>query len=335
MKRAVFIYSLSLILLAAGSAAFGQSDGKSAGKRCPFSIAGMWKMEGTTEMTRLFFDFSPEGHVTLMEHSSKALPQDFEMVESVNYKLDKPRAPKTIEFTASRGNDAFAPGVTLLDIVEYSDNSFTTREPASGKQTRWIREQTRRYFLTLAARANPISQAGPAFALLTVMDGRPPKVEALGVQLIKDDAGRPAPVFGPIPAELYDRIGEESEKEKKNKEENVVLRCELTQTEFEAIHKEYETWNRYLKDRALPHADPYQNGMDFLRRVVEGLDQCGEKAGLHRPTQAERDEIVSKLDPHQRLSEYIKTMKKKNLELHVSDAVFPWQWRPMIKVSGQ
>ncbi|HSE96906.1 MAG TPA: hypothetical protein VLD57_01465 [Blastocatellia bacterium] len=336
MKRAVFIFSLVFTGLAAGSAAFSQSAGSDAEKGCPFNIAGLWRMVGTTEMTRMFFDFSPEGHITLMGHSPGALPQDFEMLGSVRYKLDKPRAPKRIEFTASRGNDAFAPGVTMLDVIEYSDNSFTTREPASGRQTQWVREQTNRYFLTLAARTLPPPQGGPAFAVLTVMDGRHNKNEAIGVHLIENDAGKTTPVFEKIPAEVYDGIREESEKEKKNnKEENIVLRFELTRSEFEAIHNEYETWNKYLKDRALPHVDPYLNAMEFLKRVAEGLDECGENTDLFRPEQAERDEIASLFDPPRRPTEYIKIMRKKNAQLHVSDAVFPWQWRPIIKAPDQ
>lgn len=339
MKRAVFCYLLVFICLASGSAAFGQSKGKDArdaGKACPFSIVGLWRSDATTQFNPVYYNFSSEGWVVLLGHTPGALPQDFEMINSVNYKLDKPRAPKQIEFIATRGNEGFLPGITMLDITEYSDNSFTTREPASGQQTRWVREQMNRYFLTFAARSGPPPHGGPAFALLTVLDGRQTKVDALGIQLIKDDAGKIVPVFGQIPFELYDRIREESEKEKKNsKEETVVLRFELTQPEYETIHKKYETWDKHLKDRTLPHADPYLNGMEFFGKVAECLNRCGEKADLYRPTEREREEIVSKYGPSQRLLEYIRMIRKKNDLMHVSDAVFPWQWRPMIQAPGQ
>ena len=333
MKRAVFIHSLVFICLAAGSAGFSQSDGRGEENNCPFDIAGLWRMEGTTEMTRLFFDFSPEGHITLLGHSAGTLPQDFEMVGSVSYMLDKPRSPKRIEFTASRGNEAFLPGVTLLDVVAYGDHSFTTRETASGRQTRWVREQTHRYFLKLAARTGQHPHGSLAFAVLTVMDGRNTISDALGIQPIKDDAGKTSPSFGPVPAEVYDGVGEESEKDKRNsREETVIVRFELTRTEFEAIQKTFQTWGKHVKDRALPHADPYLNGIKFLRMTAEGLDQCGEKTGLYRPSQTVID---SAFDPPRRMTEYIKIMRKKNDKLHLSDAVFPWQWRPMIRAPGQ
>ena len=77
------------------------------------------------------------------------------MITSVNYKLDKPAAPKSIEFTTWRGNDVFQQGVTSWKIIEYGDDSFTTLDPVSEQQTRWVREQTHRYFLTFAARSGP------------------------------------------------------------------------------------------------------------------------------------------------------------------------------------
>jgi hypothetical protein len=341
MKRAVFCYLLVFICLAAGSAALSQTSGKAGKdtrKACPFSIVGLWRSEATTMHNPIFFNFSPEGWVVLLGHTPGALPQDFEMVNSANYKLDKPRAPKKIEFITGRGNEAFLPGITMLDITEYNDNSFTTSEPATGQQTRWIREQMHRYFLTFAARSGPLPHGGPAFATLTVLDGRAPRVDAIGIQVTKDEAGKTAPVFGKIPVEIYDQVREESEKEKEkknNKEETVFLRFELTQSEFEAAQKVFQTWDKYLKDRALPHADPYLNGMEFSWKLAESLNQCGEKANLYRPAQSERDEIVSKYAPPQRLLEYIRVMRKKNDVMHVNDAVFPWQWRPMIQAPGQ
>jgi hypothetical protein len=337
MKRVVFL-SLAVCLMV-GRAAFAQTDAGREGskadrKACPFSIVGLWRAEGTTEMTRIFFDFSPAGYITLLGHSPDTLPQDFEMIESVNYKLDKKAAPKHLEFIATRGNEVFLPGITLLDIIEYSDTSFTTREPATGRQTRWVREQMRRYFLTFAARSGP--SGDPAFVLLTVIDGRDTKIEALGIQSTKDDAGKNAPVFGPILAELYEQIREDNEKEKKlKKDETVIIRFELTQAEFEKTEKTYQLWNKHLKEGALPHKDPYQNGMEFLRSAAEGLNQCGQKAQLHRPVQREQEELLSRYDPPRRMLEYIRILRKKNEELHIDDVEFPWQWRPMIQTPGQ
>lgn len=336
MKRAAFLYSLILICLVANLVTFGQSNAKSsakpdAGRVCPFSIIGMWKSDATPEPNSIFFNFSPEGWVTLLGPSADTLPQDFEMIAEVNYKLDKPTAPKSIEFTATRGNDAFPRGVTLMEITEYSDNSFTTLDHASGQQARWVRVQTHLYFLTFAARPGPLPQGGPAFVMWTVLDGRKTEVEALGIQLTRDDAGKTIPAFGPIPAELYNHLTDESDKDKKGvKEENVFMRLELTEAEFETTHKIYQTWDGYVKMGKLPYDNQYLNGMEFIRKSAESLNQCGEKLKLLSLTERERDEILSKHAIPQFLFEYIRVMRKKNDEIHINNRVFPWQWRPMI-----
>lgn len=347
MKRAIFFYSLLFVCLSASAIAFPQSaakpeDKSEASKVCPFDIAGLWRSDATTQSTPIFFDFSPEGHVTLLGHSTDALPQEFEVITSVNYKLDKPAAPKRIEFMTSRGNDMFLQGITLWKIIEYSADSFTTMDPASQQQTRWTRERTHRYFLTLAARSGLPPLGGHAFAMWTMMDGRHTKIDALGVQLTKDGEDKTVPIFGPIPADIYDRIAEEIEKDKKsekdkkgNKDETVIVRFELTKADYKTTHDIYQVWDKYVKTQKLPHTDPYQNVIEFFSSAIEGISQCGEKVKLYRPTRRERDEIVAKLTPPQQALEYIRMMRKKNDELHVSDVAFPWQWRPTIQLPVQ
>ena len=333
MKRPVFLYLIVFVSLAASVIAFGQSNADPDAKKvCPFNIVGLWRPDTASETSNIFFSFSPDGHLTLLEYSSDKLPQDFEVMTSVNYKLFKPAAPKRIEFTALRGNDFFLQGITWWNITEYGDDSFTTLDPLSQQRTRWVREQTHRYFLTLAARAGAQTQARPAFAMWTVMDGRNTEIEALGVQPTGDDASQKPPVFGPIPASLYNQIIEENEKEKKSKkDEIVIMRFELTEAEFEKTHKVYETWDEYVKSRKLPETDPHRNAMELLKQTVEGLNQCGEKIKLHKLTQRERDEIVSKYRLPQQPLEYIRMTRKSNDEMHVTDAMFPWVWRPLIQ----
>jgi hypothetical protein len=337
MKRVVFLYSVALLCLVAERAAFAQPQAKpEARKACPFRIAGMWRMEGTTEMTRLFFDFSSEGYVTLLGHAPGTLPQDFEMIEAVNYKLDQPAAPKAIEFTTTRGNDAFGPGVTRMEIIEYSDDSFTTRGPASEQKTRWMREKTHRYFLTFAARPDPSQSGGPAFAMWTVLDGRKADREVLGVQWVKDQEGKTLSAFGPITTEIGDRIIEESDRDaKRKKEESAFMRVELSAAKYEITRRIYESWSKQVQTQALPYADAYLNGLEFLRQIAESLNQCGEPIKLLKLTPRERDEVIAKHQLPQYTLTYIRALRKQNDELHVNDVEFPWQWRPTIQVPGQ
>jgi hypothetical protein len=343
MKRAVFLYSLIFICLAA-SAAPGQTAArpdaeKASEKPCPFSIIGLWRSEAATQVTQTYFSFSAEGWVRLLTHAPDTLAQDFEAVGEVRYKLDKPAAPRGIEFIATRGNDVFQSGITMLKIAEYGEDSFTTQDHVSGEKTRWVREKTHRYFLTFAARGTS-PQDGTAFAMLTVMDGRNTRADALGIRPVQNAEGKATPVFGAIPPEVYERFTEDKEKKsdkdgKVDKDEKVIVRFELTEAEYEATREIYQAWEKRVKTQELPHADPYLNGMEFLSKTADGLNQCGEKIKLQRPTRGERDEIASRHTPSQHPLEFVRMMRKKNLELHVSDGAFPWGWRPIIELPGQ
>lgn len=309
MNRTVFLCSLALICsLLAENVAFGQS---AAVKTCPFNIIGMWKIEGRTETDSLFYSFSPEGWVRVMSHSADALPREYEVIAEVKYALDKPSAPKRIEFITQRGNDAFPPGKTSLQVVDFGDESFITVDSKTQAQIRWIRTQTHRYFITFAGRGGP---ATSAFAMWTTLDGREIKIEALGVGTESQSGeGR---IFGTIPNRLYHEFEFES-----NKDSDVMFRLELNEAEFERSHKVFETWSEFARLAKLPSNDPYLNVLEFLKSAAENLNQCDEKLKLDKIATAAPN------SPQQTL-EYIRMMRKKNKDLHVTNGMFPEDWRP-------
>jgi hypothetical protein len=326
MKSMALLCTLIIICLAAVDVEPGQSEAKEG---CAFSIAGMWKSEVTLGTDPILIHFLPNGWVRWVGYSTDTLPQEFEVMAEVKYQLDKPDAPKRIEITTERGNDVFPPGVTSMEITEYSDNSFTTVDPESERQTQWVRVETHRYFLTLVARSGPAQPGGYAFAMWTALDGRVVEIEALGIQPVKDAAGKMAPVFGPIPAELYNQLTEESNNEK-SVSKDVILRLELTEADFARTHKVYRMWNDNVKNRALPYADPYLNALELLRSAAESLNQCSEMVKLQKLTPVEREKIVSQQKLPQYLVEFISEMRRSNDGLHVDYAAFPWNWRPIL-----
>jgi hypothetical protein len=83
-----------------------------------------------------------------------------------------------------------------------------------------------------------------------------------------------------------------------------------------------------VRDKTLLYDDPYLNAMEFLRRAAESLNQCGEKIQLHKLNWHQHDQIVTKHNIPQHPLEYIRLMRKKNDQLHVTDERFPKGWRP-------
>ena len=291
MKRTVFIYSLVFLCLATSGVAYGQTN---APKSCPFNIVGTWRSEAATE-NPILFRFAPDGTVTLLSHSPSLPDSDFEVMGAVKYKLDKPAAPKSIDIIAARGNEVFGRGTTTLAITEYGDDSFTTANSLThAGQTRWVRAKTNRYFLTFAARSQPIngysdgssvdvpqpakpSMGGPAFAMWTKLDGRKTEVETFGLHFVTDSTGLMIPVVGAIPEELHKQFLNDS-----RKDSDVMIRLELTEAEYVRTYKVFKTWDKRARDKTLLYDDPYLNVMEFLRRTAETLNQCGEKVKLHK-----------------------------------------------------
>ena len=341
MRRIIFICSFVFIYLASGVVAFGQTD---APKACPFNIVGTWRSE-TESPSQIFFRFAPDGTVTLLSRSTSVPNEDFEVMAAVKYKLDKPAAPTSLDIIAARGNEVFGRGTTTLAITEFGDDSFTTANHMThAGRTRWVRAKTTRYFLTFAARSVPIdgysddsstnihpkegrptkpTTGGPAFAMWTKLDGRKTEVETLGIHLMTDGAGRTIPVVGPIPAELHKQFASES-----RKDSDVMIRLELTEAEYVRTHKVFATWDKRVREKTLLYDEPYLNAMEFLRRAAESLNQCGEKVKLHKLNWSQWDEVVTKHHLPQHPLEYIRIMRKKNDELHVTDQRFPADWRP-------
>lgn len=322
MKRIAFLCSLLLICSVGQTkvcptigVAFGQSVTK---KTCPFSIVGVWRVEGKTRTAKTFFyDFERYGGVAIRSSTAgtptdDTIPRDYEMMGGATYTLDKPEAPKRIEFIADFRTGVIPLGTTSLLVVKYGDDSFVTADETTQAPTRWFRVQTQRYFLTFAARGGP---SPSAFAMWTTLDGRETKIEALGLRT--ENRGEPAPILGLIPDQIYEEFKNES-----RKDSDAMLRLELTEAEFGRSHTLFETWDKYMQDATLPHVDPYLNGMEFLKRVAENLNQCGEKLKLDTTAAATTQ------NPHQPMLEYIRAIRNKNKNLHVTDGMFPRNWFP-------
>jgi hypothetical protein len=349
MKRTAFIFSLMLICLAADGVAFAQTNAANAAnapKACPFNIVGTWRSEAEVA-NPIFFRFAPDGTVTLLSRSEDIPDSDFEVTAAVKYKLDKPAAPKSLDIIAARGNEVFGRGTTTLKITQFGEDGFTTVNPVTNAgPTRWVRAKTTRYFITFAARSEPINgysddisvnihpkdgrptrqtMGGPAFAMWTKLDGRKTEVETLGIHMMTNGSGLMMPVVGPVPAELHKQFASES-----RRDTDVMIRLELTESEYERTHKVFRTWDKRVREKTLLYDDPYLNTMEFLRRTAESLNLCGEKVKLHKLNWSQWDEVVTKHHLPEHPLEYIRVMRKRNDDLHVTNEKFPADWRPTL-----
>lgn len=343
MRGTVAFCSLILFILASAGSVSGRGQegpakvGQAKVDSCTFDIVGLWRTRANTQTNPILYNFLPNGWVMLVQYSSNALPQDYQAVSEVKYSVrpesygrNKSVESMRLTFFADFPDEVFAKGATSMVIFQYGKEVFSTVDPESGEQLNWLREQATRHFLTMAAGSGREHAEGPAFVMWTTLDGRNPKTEALGVQLIKDKSGKPLPLFGEVPAELYNQIQDAIERDKKaGKERNAIIRVELTEAEFERTHKVFDAWDKSVRTFTLRPQDPYMNVLDLLKQVIQSVNQCGERLKLSAQG---RETIAAKQGLPQLLLEFVRVIRKENDDKHVSDPAFPFGWRPVVQL---
>lgn len=305
MRRAAIFSSLILICLTAAVTAFGQ-------KGCEFSIVGTWKGEGTDEANTLLYRFAPDGTVTVLSRSGSDQGSELREIASATYKLDNPDAPRSIAFKGSKNTGLLVQGTTSMQVIAYDEGSFTCVRPGSSP-TRWVRVEPYRYFIILAGRSGTFYDgSGPTFSILIKAHGTQIQVEASGVYSIRD-----TPAFGPVPAETYN----EFMKEPRNASD-VMLRLEITSTQYERSLKILRTWNRRVREGALLYPDISMDNILLVKQITESLNQCSEKIKLYNLDWGLEDNISEANGPTSIPFQYFKELRRLNESLHVRDDKF-------------
>jgi hypothetical protein len=239
---------------------------QSAVARCPFEIAGIWQPTMTSEANPTFLSFSTDGWVSVLESTADRSPLDFDVSAQAKYRLVRESTATRIVFAARRGNDLLPSGTSAWDVADYGDASFVAVNE-SGERSYWMRVQTHRYYLTLAARRGD-ARPGPALVMWTSMAGRRITREALGVHAGRDDAA----AFGPIPSALADEFASE-----RSSDDRVMLRVELSETEFWRTHAVLTDWQMRTQRRSLPPAEPFRLLTAFVGEALGSLNRCGAR----------------------------------------------------------
>lgn len=176
-----------------------------------------------------------------------------------------------------------------------------------------VKVDEHRYFLTFAARSGTPHEGGPAFVMWTNLGERRNEVEALGFYLTGGVG-----VFGPVPTELYSEFVKGG-----LTDSDVMLRIELSASEFEKSRKVWQTWEKRARTGTLLYSIPYLNSIVFFARVAESLNQCGERLKAHKLDWSVSDEIATKHNLPQIPLQYIKELRRLNNAQHTTDEMFP------------
>jgi hypothetical protein len=171
-----------------------------------------------------------------------------------------------------------------------------------------------RYFLVLAARNGTFyDKTGPAFPMLIKLDGGRTQVESVGIYSIR---GRR--MFGTVPEESYREFMKEP-----SAASDVMLRLEITSSQYERGLKVLQAWERRVREGALLYNKSPMNNILLVKEVAESLNQCGEKEiKVYKLDWSLEDRLSDEILPALVPFLFFKEMKRLNVSLHVRDDKF-------------
>jgi hypothetical protein len=310
MKRLVFISSLILICLTA--TAFGQNV-------CEFNIVGTWKASTTNDVSSVIYRFEPDGAVTMVSVPSSGSGSKSKEIARGTYKLDNPKAPKSISFTITREGEGSAQGAPSMKIVKYDDTSFTSENGDVSSLLHWVRMDSNQYFLVLAGRSGvSYDRSGPTFPILIKSDGRETQIDAVGIYFV---GGKP--YFGAVPAEYRNEFMKDS-----LGASDVMLRLAISGPQYERGLKALRTWDRRAREGALLYPDIFMDNILLVKQVTETLNQCGATVKLYTLDWGTYDYISENNPPSLAPFLYFKELKRLNASLHIPDVRFQESMHP-------
>jgi len=292
---------------------------------CELNIVGTWKATSINGVSSVIYRFEPDGAVTMRSLPDSSQGSESKEIVRGTYKLDNPKAPKSISFTLNSEEIGSLDGPTLVKIIKYGDGSFTTGSNDYDTME-WERMDSNRYFLVLAGRNGVFyDRSGPTFPILIKTDGRETQIDAVGIYSVGNK-----PYFGPIPAELRD----EFMKEPLNASD-VMLRLEIAAPQYERVLKALRTWDRRAKEGALLYPNVFMDNVLVVKQVTETLNQCGTTVKLYRLDSGPYDYITNNNPPSLTAYYYFKELKRLNESLHIPDARFQEIMRPAARQARQ
>ena len=171
-----------------------------------------------------------------------------------------------------------------------------------------------RYFIVLASRRGTFyDKTGPAFPMLIKLDGERTQVEAVGTYSFRGNRK-----FGTVPEESYREFMKEP-----SAASDVMLRLEITSSQYERGLKVLREWDRRAREGALLYRKAPMNTLLLVKEVTESLNQCGEKEiKLYKLDWSVEDTLSDEIPPAQVPFLIFREMRRLNESLHVRDDKF-------------
>ena len=166
---------------------------------------------------------------------------------------------------------------------------------------------TQQYYMILAGQTDVFyDRSGPTFVMLQRTAADETDVGAFGIY-----AGeRKQPVFGPVPASVYENA-------------NVLLRLSISKPQYDRALQVLQSWERRVRENALLYPEIALDNILLVKQATEELNRCRETIDGYELDWGLEDDISEHNAASRIPYEYFRELARLNAALHVPEPTQP------------
>jgi hypothetical protein len=174
------------------------------------------------------------------------------------------------------------------------------------------RSDPQQYYMILAAQTDVFyDRSGPTFVMLQRTAADEADVGAFGIY-----AGeRRQPVFGPVPASIYERFVSET-----RKPADVLLRLSISKPQYDRALAGMQSWERRVRENALLYPDIAMDNILLVKQATAELNRCRNTIVAYELDWGLQDDISEHNVASRIPYEYFRELARLNAARHVPAA---------------
>lgn len=179
------------------------------------------------------------------------------------------------------------------------------------QEARSTGSDTQQYYMILAGQTDVFyDRSGPTFVMLQRTAADETDVGAFGIYA----GARRQPVFGPVPASVYERFVREP-----RKPSDVVLRLAISKPQYERTLQVLQTWERRVREKALLYPEIAMDNILLVKQATEELNRCSTTLVPYELDWGLEDGISEHNVASRIPYEYFRELARRNAARHVPD----------------
>jgi hypothetical protein len=168
---------------------------------------------------------------------------------------------------------------------------------------------TQQYYMILAGQTDVFyDRSGPTFVMLQRTAADETDVGAFGIY-----AGeRRQPVFGPVPASIYERFVSET-----RKPADVLLRLSISKPQYDRALAVMQSWERRVRENALLYPDIAMDNILLVKQATAELNRCRKTIVAYELDWGLQDDISEHNVASRIPYEYFRELARRNAARHI------------------